>query len=92
MVKKQYYCLAVRRNYETIWRIIDKFDTEAEAQSALEARRAYVGVFNYDNAELRIISREQGKQEFGARWEYHPIGEIPPPPKPARAVKAPASK
>ncbi len=73
MVKKQYFCIAVRRNYEDNWRIVDKFDTEEDAQAALDKRRAYVGVFNYDNAELRIISREQGKKEFGARWEYHPI-------------------
>jgi hypothetical protein len=89
MVKKQYYCLAVRRSYEDVWRIVDKFDTEAEAQTARDERRAYTGVFNYNNAEFRIISREQGKQEFGARWEYHPIGEILPPPK---VRKAAASK
>jgi hypothetical protein len=70
-----YYCVAVRRNYESIWRVISKHDTREQAQAALEERRAYTGVFNYDNAELRVISRAEGKAEFGADWEYKPIGE-----------------
>ncbi len=86
MTKKTYYCLAVRRTYEDVWRIIDKFDSEIDAQAALQKRRDYKGVFNYDNAELRVISREQGKVEFGAKWEYHPIGEAPAPPKPRKVA------
>ncbi|MEP7286234.1 MAG: hypothetical protein ABI947_10755 [Chloroflexota bacterium] len=76
--KVQYYCVAVRRNYETMWRVIGKYDTQEAAQAALDEKRAYAGSFNYDNAELRILSRAEAKQEFGAAWEYHPIGEKPP--------------
>jgi len=86
---KQYFCLAVRRHYETVWRVIAKYDTVEEAQAALEERRTYTGAFNYDNADLRVISREEAKQEFGAKWEYHAIGEKPEPTadKPKRAPR-----
>jgi hypothetical protein len=69
-----YYCVAVRRNYESVWRIVSKHNTAEEAQAELEERRAYTGSFNYDNAELRVISRAEAKKEFGAKWEYVPIG------------------
>ena len=74
--KKQteYYCVGVRRNYEDIWRIVSKHDTREEAQAELEKRRLYTGAFNYDNAELRILSRSEAKTEFGENWEYKPIG------------------
>lgn len=89
MAKKsnaEYYCIAVRRNYESVWRVIAKCATQEEAQAELEARRGYTGAFNYDNAELRIISRSEAKTEFGARWEYHPIGQAKDAPK-SRVVK-----
>ncbi|MCC7449407.1 MAG: hypothetical protein IT324_18455 [Anaerolineae bacterium] len=70
-----YYCLAVRRNYESIWRVVSKHASREEAQAELDKRRAYTGVFNYDNAELRVLSRSEAKQEFGDNWEYTPIGE-----------------
>lgn len=74
----EYYCVGVRRNYESMWRFIGKYSTLEEAQTALEARRGYVGSFNYDNAELRIISRSEAKKEFGPKWEYRAIGEKTP--------------
>lgn len=70
----QYYCVAVQRNYEDTWRFISKHGTEAEAQAELLSRRAYTGVFNYDNAVLRVVSRQEAKREFGPKWEYTPIG------------------
>jgi len=70
----EYFCVAVRRNYEDVWRMVSKHSTLDEAQAELEKRRSYVGVFNYDNAELRVLSRSKAKEEFGARWEYKPIG------------------
>lgn len=73
--KAEYYCVAVRRNYEDTWRIVSKHATRDEAQAELDTRRSYTGAFNYDNAELRILSRSEGKKEFGASWEYKPIGE-----------------
>lgn len=70
----EYYCVAVQRNYEDVWRLVSKHDTLEAAQLDLEERRAYTGSFNYDNATLRVISRTQAKLEFGADWEYSPIG------------------
>jgi hypothetical protein len=77
MAKKisEYYCVCVRRNYEEIWRFVSKHDTKADAQAELDKRRSYTGVFNYDNAELRVVSRSEAKKEFGSRWEYKTIGE-----------------
>jgi hypothetical protein len=77
----EYYCVAVQRNYEPQWRIISKHNTPEEAQAEIDARRSYTGAFNYDNAEFRIISRAEGKKEFGKKWEYAPIG--------AHSTKAP---
>ena len=80
MAKKsepEYYCLAVRRDYEEIWRFIGKYDTPEQAQAALDEKRAYVGAFNYNNAELRVVSRSEAKKEFGSDWEYRRIGEKP---------------
>jgi hypothetical protein len=71
----EYYCVAVRRNYESIWRVVSKHGTRDEAQDELNKRRGYTGIFNYDNAELRVLSRSEAKAEFGADWEYKPIGE-----------------
>ncbi len=73
--KKDYFVVAVRRDYEPIWRVVSKFDTREEAQADLDNRRSFTGVFNYDNAELRVLSRAQAKKEFGADWEYKAIGE-----------------
>ena len=72
--KAEYFCVAVRRNYEPVWRVVSKHATREEAQAELDSRRAYTGAFNYDNAELRVISRSEAKKEFGDSWEYHPIG------------------
>lgn len=70
----EYYCVAVQRDYEETWRFISKHVTREAAQMELDERRAYTGSFNYDNATLRVISRTEAKQEFGADWEYAPIG------------------
>jgi hypothetical protein len=78
MAKKQkqpeYYCVAVKRNYEELWRMVSKHDTREEAEAELESRRSYTGAFNYDNAELRVVSRSEARKEFGPDWEYAPIG------------------
>lgn len=77
MAKKtsaQYFCVGVRRNYESVWRFVSKHATLEEAQAEVEAKRGYTGVFNYDNAELRVLSRAEAKAEFGPKWEYKPIG------------------
>jgi hypothetical protein len=70
----EYYCVAVRRNYEAIWRMVSQHDTPEAAQAELNERHAYTGAFNYNNADLRVISRSEAKKEFGADWEYTPIG------------------
>jgi hypothetical protein len=71
---REYYCVAVQRNYESVWRMVSQHATFEEAQTELEERRAYKGAFNYDNAKLRVISRTEAKKEFGKDWEYAPIG------------------
>jgi hypothetical protein len=70
----EYFCVAVRRNDEDIWCVVSKHNTQAETQAELEKRRDYTGAFNYDNAELQVLSHSQAKQEFGAHREYKPIG------------------
>lgn len=80
MAKKtvpQYYCVFVRRNYEETWRAISKHAKREEAEEELERRRGFTGVFNYDNAELRVLSRTEAQREFGADWDYKPIGAVP---------------
>lgn len=72
----EYYCVCVRRDYESVWRVVSKHDTRAAADADLDARRAFTGAFNYDNAELRVLSRSEAKAEFGAGWEYKPIGKV----------------
>ena len=72
--KAEYFVVAVRRNYEPTWRVVTKHATREEAQAELDSRRSYTGAFNYDNAELRVLSRTEAKKEFGDSWEYHPIG------------------
>jgi hypothetical protein len=72
--KANYYCVCVRRDYESIWRVVSKHDSLEEAESELQRRREYTGALNYDNAELRILSRDEAKAEFGKDWEYKPIG------------------
>jgi hypothetical protein len=74
----QYFCVAVRRDYESVWRFVSKHNTQAEAEEELERRRSFKGTFNYDNAELRVLSRAQAKAEFGQDWEYKPIGGAVP--------------
>ncbi|MBI5670520.1 MAG: hypothetical protein HZC41_21210 [Chloroflexi bacterium] len=73
--KPEYYCVVVRRNYETVCRVVSKHATREEAEAELENRRSFKGDFNYDNAELRVLSRSEAKAEFGADWEYKPIGK-----------------
>jgi hypothetical protein len=75
--KAEYYCVGVRRDYEPVWRMVSKHATQGEAQAQLDKMRAYTGIFNYDNADLRILSRVEAKVEFGAQWEYKPIGNSP---------------
>ena len=83
--RNEYYCVAVRRNYEPTWRMVSKHNTSDEAQGELDKRRGYTGAFNYDNAELRVISRSEAKKEFGQDWEYSPIGSSPRKSKAARS-------
>jgi IMP dehydrogenase/GMP reductase len=80
---REYFCVAVQRDYETVWRFVSQHATREEAEAELEKRRSYTGVFNYDNAKLRVISRAEAKKEFGKDWEYVPIGGVKK--KPARA-------
>ena len=77
--KADYYCVWVRRNYETIWRAVSKHDSRDAAQAELERRRGFTGPFNYDNAELRILSRNEARKEFGKDWDYKPIGSTRKP-------------
>jgi hypothetical protein len=74
--RAEYYCVAVKRNYEETWRLVSKHSTLEEAQAELDKLRSFTGAFNYDNAQLRIISRSEGKKEFGKSWEYVPIGGV----------------
>src|SRR4051794_3810539 len=69
-----YFCVAVKRDYEPVWRVVSKHTTREEAQAEVDKRRGFTGAFNYDNAELRILSRTEAKKEFGADWEYKTIG------------------
>src|SRR5260221_6522281 len=85
----EYFCVAVKREYEPIWRVVSKHTTPDEAQAELDKRRGYTGAFNYDNAELRVISRSDAKKEFGADWEYKAIGTTGDE-KPAPAKRKPA--
>jgi hypothetical protein len=71
---REYYCVCVRRNYEKVFRCVSKHDTREEAQEEIERRRSFSGSFNYDNAELWIMSRTEAKKEFGKDWEFKPIG------------------
>jgi hypothetical protein len=71
----EYYCVAVQRDYESVWRFVSKHTTREEAEQEVEKRRGYTGAFNYDNAQLRVISRSEAKKEFGSDWEYTPISK-----------------
>jgi hypothetical protein len=68
------FYVAVKRNYEDIWRMVSEFTTRQEAEDHMAERRSWTGAFNYDNAELRVISTGEAKAEFGANWVYKPIG------------------
>lgn len=70
----EYFCVCVRRNYEDVWRAVSKHETRDEAQAELERRRGFTGVFNYDNADLQVMSRTEAQSVFGAGWDYKPIG------------------
>lgn len=78
--RAEYFVVAVQRNYEENWRFVSKHATEEEAQIELDKLRSFTGPFNYDNAQLRIISRSEAKKEFGKSWEYVPIGGHKPKP------------
>lgn len=77
--RADYYCVWVRRNYETVWRAVSKHESRELAQEELERRRSFTGAFNYDNAELRILSRNEARKEFGKEWDYKPIGSTRKP-------------
>ena len=77
--RADYYCVWVRRNYETVWRAVSKHDNREQAEAELERRRSFTGAFNYDNAELRILSRNEARKEFGKEWDYKPIGSTRKP-------------
>ena len=86
--KSEYYCVAVQRNYESTWRVLTKHDTLEQAQAELEDRRGYTGAFNYDNAELRVMSRSEARAIFGGKWNFAPIGAAAPvKPAPARRAR-----
>jgi hypothetical protein len=70
----EYFYVAVKRNYEAIWRFVSEFPTRQDAENHMAERRSWTGAFNYDNAELRVISTSEAKAEFGATWQYRPIG------------------
>src|SRR5262249_24257679 len=71
----EYFVVGVKRNYEKIWRFVSKHNTREEAEAEMAKRRGYTGAFNYDDAELRVVSRAEAKAEFGRKWEYKPIGQ-----------------
>jgi hypothetical protein len=87
------FYLAVKRNYEDIWRLVSEFTTRQEAEDQMTERRGWTGAFNYDNAELRVISTGEAKAEFGSDWHYKPLGsKAPAPATTTREKKAPARR
>jgi hypothetical protein len=72
--KAEYFCLFVRRHYEEVWRAVSKHDSREAAERELENRRSFTGPFNYDNADLRVLSRTEARKEFGKGWDFKPIG------------------
>ncbi len=84
--KSEYYCVAVKRDYESEWRMLTRHDTLEEAQAELKERRGYTGAFNYDNAELRVMSRTEAREVFGGKWNFAPIGSTST--TPVAAVRA----
>ncbi len=64
------YFVMVQRNYENIKRVVSAHPTRDEAQAEVNKRRAYTGSFNYDNAELTVISLDEAKKLFGEDWEF----------------------
>ena len=64
------YFVMVQRNYETIKRVVSGHPTREEAQAELDKRRGYTGSFNYDNAELTVITLNEAKKIFGEDWEF----------------------
>jgi len=71
---REHFYVAVKRNYEDVWRVVSEFTTRQEAEDHMAERRSWTGAFNYDNAELRVLSTGEAKAEFGATWVYKPIG------------------
>lgn len=70
------FFVMVQRNYETIKRVVSEHPTREAAQAELDKRRAYTGSFNYDNAELRVITLTEAKAIFGDDWQF---GEVVKP-------------
>ncbi|MBZ0320403.1 MAG: hypothetical protein K8L91_28580 [Anaerolineae bacterium] len=64
------YFVMVQRNYETIKRVVSAHPTREEAIAERDKRRAYTGSFNYDNAELSVITLAEAKRIFGEDWEF----------------------
>lgn len=64
------YFVMVQRNYETIKRVVSAHPTREEAIAERDKRRAYTGSFNYDNAELTVITLAEAKKIFGEDWEF----------------------
>lgn len=64
------FFVMVQRNYETIKRVVSAHPTRDEAQAELDKRRGYTGSFNYDNAELTVITAADAKRIFGDDWEF----------------------
>jgi hypothetical protein len=89
-IEPKHFYLAVKRNYENVWRVIGEYDTQEQAETVLAEKRAYVGSFNYDNAELKVLTDVEARKQFGSDWVYHKIGEKPPAPvKAKRAARKP---
>jgi len=63
---REHFYVAVKRNYEDVWRVV--ITTRQEAEDHMAERRSWTGAFNYDNAELRVLSTGEAKAEFGATW------------------------
>lgn len=64
------YFVMVQRNYETIKRVVSAHPTREEAIAERDKRRAYTGSFNYNNAELTVISLAEAKKIFGEDWQF----------------------
>ncbi|GIK66111.1 MAG: hypothetical protein BroJett018_39050 [Chloroflexota bacterium] len=85
------YFVMVQRNYETIKRVVSAHPTREEAIAERDKRRAYTGSFNYDNAELTVITLAEAKKIFGEDWEFGATAKSKPP-KPKTKTSTPKQK